>query len=86
MGKVATVDERTHPPKRCTTVDKKNNTRNQVPVLLAEAELRSRPHLLFDTDTAMSLAVHVNREHGKACRAPLLPQLINKGEKLGFNS
>lgn len=82
---MATVDEQTPPPKHCTTVDKKNTTRYQVPVL-AEAELRSRPHLLFDRDTAMSLAVHVNREHGKACRVPLLPQLINKGEKLGFNS
>lgn len=52
--------------------------------MLAEAELRSQPHLLIDT--AISLVVHVNREHGVACRVPLLPQLINEGRKLGFNS
>lgn len=52
--------------------------------MLAEAELRSRPHLLIDT--AISLVVHVNRERGAACRVPLLLQLINEGRKLGFNS
>lgn len=52
----------------------------------AGTELRSQLHLLFDTDTAISFVVHVNREHGAACRVLLLPQLINKGEKLGFNS
>jgi hypothetical protein len=75
----------TRPP-NCTPAAKENANRHWVPAWLAEAELGRPPHLLFDTDRAISLVVHVDREHGAAGRVPLLPQLINKGEKLGFNS
>lgn len=82
---VANADDQT--PELCTTAATENGNRNWVPEWLTETKLSSRLHLLCDTDTAIPLLSMSTESMGRvACRVPLFPQLINMGEKLGFNS